>query len=282
MNVIHTPARPAATGVLVRGTAPYRIGAALAVVAGLCAAATVFWPDVLSGPAVMQGSARGTATVMLFLAVPTLLAGRRWTASGDARAAFVWLGALGYLTYNSVLLVFATPFNALFLLSTTTLGLSIAGLIALLTAVDVPRLAVRASAVPARAIATYLGVIVVGNALVWLKVVVPALGEGEDPAFLAGTGLVTNPIYVQDLAFWLPAAGLAAVWLWQSRPWGRVLAGGQLCMWVLEAIGVAVDQWWGSSADPASTVATRGGAYLFIVLAVIGLGAAMAFLRRVD
>jgi len=282
VKLIDTSIRSAPIGgALVHHPAPYRIGVVLAAVAAVGAGATAFWPDVLHGPAVMQGSARGTSLVMLLVAVPTLLLAMRSTRRGSARATFAWLGALGYLAYNSVLLLFGTPFNALFLLYVAGLGLSIAGLVSLLSTVQVLRLAARAAAVPAHGIAAYLGVIALGNLLIWLKVVVPALGEGEHPGFLDGTGLVTNPIYVQDLAFWLPVAALAASWLWQHRPWGRVLAGGQLCMWLIEAVGVTADQWWGSSADPSSTVATMGGAYLFAVMTVIGAGALAVFLRRV-
>ncbi len=89
-----------------------------------------------------------------------------------------------------------------------------------------------------------------------MRQVVPAVLSGDPPPFLAGTGLPTNPVYVPDLAFWLPLAAAAATWLWRRRPWGYLVVGGLLTMWVIESVGVAVDQWFGHAADPASTVAS--------------------------
>jgi hypothetical protein len=42
-------------------------------------------------------------------------------------------------------------------------------------------------------------------------------------------------------------------------------------MWVLESAGIAVDQWYGHAADPASPVASAALSPAFGMLAVIGL-----------
>jgi hypothetical protein len=60
--------------------APAWLSGALAAVAAVAAGATFFVPGVLRGPAVMNGSARGTALVVLCLAVPLL--GRRPPLAG--------------------------------------------------------------------------------------------------------------------------------------------------------------------------------------------------------
>jgi hypothetical protein len=52
-------------------------------------------------------------------------------------------------------------------------------------------------------------------------------------------------------------------------------------MWQVEALTVAVDQWMGSSADPTSDVATMGGAYLFVAMALINIPPLVAFYRHV-
>ncbi|MFN0282404.1 MAG: hypothetical protein ACKVZ6_10580 [Kineosporiaceae bacterium] len=250
---------------------PFVLGAALAVATLAAAIPTAFVDGLLLGPAVMQGSARGTAIVMLAVATPLLAAAMAGARGGSRRAALVWLGTVGYLVYNAVMLLLGTPFNALFLVYEAVLGLGIASLVALLTSMDVVGLAAGMRRAPARAVATWIGVVAGGNALVWLRGVVPGMADPANAAFLEDTGLTTFPTYVQDLAFWLPLAGLVAVWLWQQRVWGRVLAAALLVMWWVEAVGVAVDQWMGSHADPASAVATTAGAYLFAVLAVVEL-----------
>ena len=91
------------------------------------------------------------------------------------------------------------------------------------------------------------------------------------PAYLRGTGLTVNVVYVQDLALWLPLLAVAAAWLWRRRPWGYLLAGAGLVMWVLESTSIAVDQWYGHAAAPASPVASGALVPAFAALAVIGL-----------
>jgi hypothetical protein len=74
---------------------------------------------------------------------------------------------------------------------------------------------------------------------------------------------------------------IVAVLLWQRIPSGVVLAGAGLVFWMIEAIGVAVDQWFGHRADPASDVATLAGAVLFVVLAGATLVPLVLWLRAV-
>jgi hypothetical protein len=77
--------------------------------------------------------------------------------------------------------------------------------------------------------------------------------------------------FVQDLALWLPLIAAAAAWLWRRRPWGYLLAGAGLVMWVIESISIAVDQIYGHAADPASSVASAAVAPAFAALALLGL-----------
>jgi len=257
------------TAVFPRAGLPYWLSWALALVAGVAGAVTFFVPGILTGPAVMNGSARGTAVVVLLVGVPALMVAMVTAARGSARAVVVWLGVLGYLLYNSVMFAFATPFNQLFGVYVGMLALSLWTMIAALTAVQVGDLTWRFdSALPARAIAGYIGVITVVNAMTWLSAILPALFDARPMAVLDGTGLPTSPVWVQDLAFWLPVMGLAAAWLWRRRPWGLLLAGAGLVMWLLESIGVAVDQWFGHRADPASTVASGAMVWVFAGLAL--------------
>ena len=109
------------------------------------------------------------------------------------------------------------------------------------------------------------------NAAAWLARIIPAVARDGAPAYLRGTGLPVNVVYVQDLALWLPLLAVAAAWLWRRRPWGYLLAGAGLVMWVLESVSIAVDQWYGHAAAPASPVASGALVPAFAVLAAIGL-----------
>lgn len=246
--------------------------ALLAVVAATASAFTAFVPSVLTGPPVMNGSARGTALVTLFLATPALLAGVAATVRGWSRGPLLWLGGLGFLAYNGFMFVAGTPFNQLFLAYESMLGLAIWSALAVIRRTDpAPLAAELRGPVPTRPVAVYMLLVIGVNALAWLKGAVTAVLGADPAAILDGTGLAMVPTYVQDLAFWIPLNVLAAAWLWNRRPWGYLATGAILTMAVLESLSVAADQWLGGSADPASTVASAAVAPLFVGLAVIGL-----------
>jgi hypothetical protein len=256
-----------------------RLAYLVALANGLAAALTAFVPDILIGPAFTNGNARGTSLVMLIIATP-LLAGAATLARRDApRAVLVMLGALAYFAYNDVMLLFATPFNRLFLVYTTAFALTIFTAIEALRTLDVGAIAARLPRLPARGIAVYAGLIVGFNTLGWLGGIVPAITGDQPAAFLKDLGVATNPIYVEDLSFWLPGAAIAAGLLWQRRPAGIVLIGAWLVYGLIESIGVATDQWFGMQADP--TVDATAAIALFVVLGVVGLVPLFFYFGRV-
>ena len=266
--------RAEGTGARVIGTAgpAYWLSAALAVAAAASSLLTFTIPAVLRGPAVMNGSARGTALVVLLAGVPVLACSMLLAARGSAAAVITWLGSVAFLLYNSLMFVFATPANRLFLLYLAMLALGAWAAGAVLRQADVARLgALFSRRTPVKGIAVYMWVIVALNATVWLARIIPAVAGGGEPAYLRGTSMTTNVVYVQDLALWLPLLAVAAAWLWRHRPWGYLLAGVGLVMWVLESTSIAVDQWCAHAAAPASPVASGALVPAFAVLAVVGL-----------
>jgi hypothetical protein len=97
------------------------------------------------------------------------------------------------------------PFNRLFLLDVAMLALAAWSAGALLWQTDVAGLGSRfTQAAPVRGVAVYVWAVVTVNAVAWLIRIVPAHVNGGPPTFLRGTGLPTNPGYIQDLALWLP------------------------------------------------------------------------------
>jgi len=99
---------------------------------------------------------------------------------------------------------------------------------------------------------------------------------------LDGTGLLTNPVYVQDLAFWLPLLAVAAVACRRRETWGPLITAAMLAMFVLECISISVDQWFGSHADRTSSVSSMVMVPAFAVAAVVIAGLLGWFLRSVD
>ena len=220
---------------------------------------------------------------MVVVAVPLLIASMLRARQGSSRAIVLWLGSIAYLAYNAVMLLLGMPFNPLFLLYAAVLGLSIWAAITLLHRVEVDEVAAQFTpGLRVRWIAVFIWVVVALNTLIWLRGVVPAMVTDGPPAFLVGTGLTNLPTYIQDLAFWLPSFTVAAGWLWQGNPWGYLLAPSLLTYFVLEAVGVAVDQPWGHAADPASPVVSAEIVPAFLVLAVVCAVPLGYLLRHLD
>src|ERR1039457_4026787 len=256
-------ARPAPRGTQIRVIGPhgpaYWLSAALAAAATAAALLTFLLPSVLRGAAVMNGSAGGTALARLM-------------AGGPGLRGSTWLGAVGFLSYNAVLFVFATPANRLFLLYLVMLALAAWSAGAVLSQAEMPVLGgLFSPRTPVRGIAIYMWAVAGLNAAAWLARIIPAVAAGGAPEYLRGTGLATNVVYVQDLALWLPLLAVAAAWLWQRRPRGYLLAGAGLVLWGLASGSIAVDQWYGHAADPASSVASGVLVPAFAAAALIGL-----------
>ena len=235
-----------------------RLSWALAAATFAACVVTLTVTDLLSGTPVMNGSAKGTALVALVVAVPVLLISTSRARAGSIRALVVTTGITAYLLYNGVMFIFATPFNQAFLLYAAMLGLALWTLSALSLALwnrvgelvtDVPWW------VPA-----YIWLVVVLNATAWLARVLPATIDDAPMQWLAGTGLTTNPVIAQDLAFWLPVMAWLGWGVWQARPPAVALAAAGLVFWVVESLGVAVDQWWGHRLTPLDLGVNRGRA----------------------
>lgn len=250
--------------------------------ASFAAGAWTLWDHgLLGGPAAMQGSARGTSLVIVVVAVPLLLASVFAALRGSAVALVGWGGSTLYLVYNAMLLLFLTPFNSAFLVYVAMLGTGLWSAAALALTPRVRDLghAVARDA-PVRGVAFYVWVVAGLNTLLWLATVVPALDDPHPSPMLAGTGVATNVIYVQDLAVWLPLMAVAAGWLWRREARGAVVVLAGLVLWVVEAVSIAVDQTFGVAADPTSTVVSTALVGPFLALAVVGLVPLWVLLRR--
>jgi hypothetical protein len=258
----------------------YWVSSALAVAALVASAVGVFHPSLFRDTAMTAGNARGTDLVILVVALPALLVSMMLAARGSIRAQVVWLGALSYLLYNATFFAFDVAFNQMFFVYIAVLSLAVWSLVALLLEIDVAEVkAFFSTRFPVRTIAAYLVVTALLFALAWLRDILPALANLTTPASLHGTLMLTNPIQVMDFAFGFPMTILAAVWFWQRRPWGYVLAGMFLVYGVIESISVTTDQTFGHLSDPSQPTVMVPA---FAVLTVIALIPLVMFLRAIQ
>ena len=134
---------------------------------------------------------------------------------GSVRAYLVWLGALLFTVYNYVIYTMAIPFGPLFLVWVAVLGLALFALLGGAACIDRAELSVRYHDARApRAAGWALIVVALLFGMLWLSEDVPALLDGTIPRTLAEQGVITNPVHVLDLAFFLPAVLLVGgLWL---------------------------------------------------------------------
>ena len=247
--------------------------------AGVAAAIGVFHPAIFRDAPMTAGNARGTTLVILVVALPTVAVSMYLAARGSLRARITWLGALGYILYNSLVFAFATAFNPLFLLYVAALSLTLWSLVTLLTGFDIAGLAGHVSPrLRVRMIGGYLVAVTLLFFVAWMRDIVPALLDNGVPASLEGTKMLTNPIEVMDLSAAFPLQLLAGIWLWRRRPWGYLLSGLFLVMLTIEGVSVTADQIFGHISDPSQPLSAVP---LFAALAVVGLVPTVAFLRGV-
>ena len=256
------------------GQAPWLLSAVLLVATAISTITALAMPELVNGPAVMVGSMRGTALVVLLLAIPIVVAAMAAARSGGLLGYVGWIGGVAFIAYQGWMFLFAVPFNGLFLVYVTMFGCGFWALAALLRHVPADRVAAAfAPTMPARLLAGWMVASCIAFYALWLKNVVPGLFDSAAPAFLDGTGLVTPTNYVLDMALFLPFTTLVAVQLWRRTPWGLLVGGAMLLMLVLESIAIAVDQWAGAAADPGSPVASAAITPLFLAVAAIGAAA---------
>jgi len=179
--------------------------------------------------------------VNLALVSPAMLVLALLALRGSLRAYLLWLGVVTFTVYNYVIYVFAIPFGPLFLLWIAVLGLSLYALIGGVATVDHAAVAARFSKGRVVVVTAWSLIVIAGLfALLWLSEDVPALFSGKIPQSLSDQGVITNPVHILDLAFFLPAVVVAGVMLLRGRALGFVASPALLVFLVLTGLPIIV------------------------------------------
>src|SRR5881296_1144736 len=126
-------------------------------------------PSVYRDPAAVLPQNLGTDLVTLCVGIPLLALTTVASRSGSVRARVLWLGALGYLAYAYGMYALGVRWNPLFLVYVALFSLSLFALIIGLVGTDAEAIRIGLGPrAPVRSIATYLMLVAVLVAGVWL------------------------------------------------------------------------------------------------------------------
>ncbi|MGD1992710.1 MAG: hypothetical protein PVI59_05900, partial [Anaerolineae bacterium] len=167
----------------------------------------------------------GNDLATLVVAVPLLALSLYFSSRGSLRGRLVWLGMLDYALYNTSYYLFGTAFNSLFLIYVILFVLSMMALIFALAELDVDEIGQRFRAnTPVRWIAGFMVFVAAGLTVVYSIESLRFVFTGQLPAIVTLTGKATSVVFALDLTLVVPWFTLGAVWLWQRKPWGYVIA----------------------------------------------------------
>jgi len=225
--------------------AAYVLSVVIIILTVIASAGGLIIDGLYQGNALLVAGWFGNDLVTLLIAVPMLIASLILAVRGSQRAQLVWLGMLAYTLYNFAYYLFGTAFNSFFLIYVTLFDLSIFALIFALVRLDIDAVdrAFR-SGTPARWIAGFMAFVAAGLTIVYGAASLDFVFTGHVPEIVTLTGHPTSIVYALDLSLVVPWFVLAAIWLWQRRPWGYVLATilnvkGAVYMLALSAVTIS-------------------------------------------
>lgn len=165
----------------------------------------------------------GWDALTLFAAVPALLIVVPFVARGSLRGRLAAAGILGYLVYQYLMYAVFWALGPLFPAFIVLYPLSFIAIVWIVTTLDVATLPARFSErFPRKSIAIFSGVMGLQLIAMW----VPRIATGLS-GDLAGAGLMGTPtlaVQALDLGIIVPLALATAVFAWQRKPVGYLLA----------------------------------------------------------
>lgn len=184
---------------------------------------------------------RGTDIVSLVVIVPLLLFCLSRIRKNSKPAYILWLGTSGIIAYNYTIASFNVRFNPLFLAYTALLGLSVYALVGGAVTIKAEEFTPR---FPRPSFRTLIGVFQIMLAVlfygIWLKAIIPAHLQNVVTRTMEEWNVITNAVYVIDLAVILPAWILGGSALLRHKAYGYVLSGINLVFITLMAFCLSV------------------------------------------
>ena len=216
--------------------------------------------------------------ITLVLGLP-LLAFSFWLASrGSLRGKLLLTGTLGFFLYTYTSMSTNTMFNALFLVYTALMSLSLYAFVLSMMEIDVASLpAAFSPRLPRGWIAGLLFAVGGFLSLAWLGRVVPPTLQGQAPESLQN--LTTMVIQAMDLGLVAPLAVLAAILLLRKNAWGYLLSSVALLKGLTMSIAVST---MGLNQLRLGTTNEVATVVVFAVLALANLIMVFFLLKNIE
>jgi|APCry1669189070_1035195.scaffolds.fasta_scaffold00235_13 hypothetical protein len=273
------PVKRTATGVAANVRVALWLSVAMIPLVAMAAAAGLLAPAIYQrNPATLIPALRGQDLVTLLL-VPAL-GGALWGAwRGSIRATLIWIGLLGYMFYTYTGAAVGYYFAELTPLYIALFSLSVFALVAAASGIDMASIAERFDpATPRRAVASFLALIGLMLAGLWLGQIGAYLGSGVLPAGVVAAGGGPYFVYALDLGLIVPISVLGTIWLWQGRPWGFILASYLLVKATTMGLALLAMNWFNlRNGIPTEPVEQLG---FYTLLALGGPAMAIWFFRH--
>ena len=243
-------------------TCAYVLSAIIAILTIVASGGGLLIHDLYRDNVLVTAGWFGNDLVTLVVAVPMLVAALNLSMRGSQRAQLVWLGMLDYTLYNFAFYLFGAAFNRFFLIYVAVFTLSIFALIFGLAKLDVSAIGQKFHAkTPVKWISGFMLFVALGLTGVYFAQSLGFVATGQLPPIIILTGHPTSVVFALDLSLVVPFFVLGAIWLWQRRPWGYVLAAivnvkGAVYMLALSAVTVSVVQ--AGASEDLSQVALWG------------------------
>jgi len=252
----------------------YVLSAIIALLAAAASVGGIAIRDLYRDNHLVTSAFYGNDLVTLLAAVPLLIGSLIFSLRSSLRAQLVWMGMLVYMAYNFAFYLFGAAFNHLFLIYVALFATSVYTIIILLRVLDTIRIGGLFQAGPAiKWISGYM--LLIGLFLGGFHVALSLsyVFTGEVPELIETVDHPTNLIAALDLSLVVPLHILGALWLWQRRPWGFLLAtiiNVQGAVYNLAlALGVVTAIQAEATNDP-SQIALWGGIAIFsLVISVL-------------
>ncbi|HYG58564.1 MAG TPA: hypothetical protein VD902_10950 [Symbiobacteriaceae bacterium] len=253
--------------------------AIVVVLAGVAAAGGVFLPDLYRGNAWILSATRGQDVYTLVVAVPAMAVTLFFLKPGAVRAALVMLGITGYMLYTYTGAALTFPMNEFFPIYVALFSLSVFGMAALTSSIDVARIDRRFDATtPRKPVAIFVIFMGVMLALMEIGQVMPFYTTGALPLPMQLAESTSFYPLALDMGLIAPLCVLSGVWLWRRQPWGYLLTSCMLIKSATMGLALLATNWYawlmGTTPDSIEFLA------LWAIIGFGGLGMTVWFLRH--